>query len=98
MACEVAVVGSDSGAIPEVIGDAGIVFPEGDATALASALEDLRADPARREALAASGRERVLRFFTWRRVAEMYKRLYDGLMQGSLPSEEVPEWSTSFSS
>jgi glycosyltransferase involved in cell wall biosynthesis len=98
MACEVAVVGSDSGAIPEVIGDAGIVFPEGDATALASALEDLRADPARREALAASGRERVLRFFTWRRVADMYTRLYDGLMQGSLPSEEVPEWSTSFSS
>src|SRR5262249_44967029 len=34
MACEVPVVGSDSGEIARVIGDAGLVFPEGDATAL----------------------------------------------------------------
>jgi len=41
MACKVPVVGSDSGAIPEVIGDAGLVFPEGDAEALAACLRRL---------------------------------------------------------
>ena len=49
MACGVVVVGSDSGAIPEVIGEAGLVAPEGDAAKLADALchavsnEELRA-------------------------------------------------------
>jgi glycosyltransferase involved in cell wall biosynthesis len=49
MACGVVVVGSDSGAIPEVIGEAGLVVREGDAQALERALrsavfdEDVRA-------------------------------------------------------
>ena len=34
MACAIPVVGSDSGEIPHVIGDAGLVTPEGDAAAL----------------------------------------------------------------
>jgi glycosyltransferase involved in cell wall biosynthesis len=41
MACGLPVVGSDSGAIPEVIGNAGLVVKEGDAGALASAIERL---------------------------------------------------------
>jgi len=39
MACGVPVVGSDSGAIPEVIDSAGLIVPEGDVTALAEALQ-----------------------------------------------------------
>ena len=42
MACGVPVVGSDSGAIPEVIGDAGLIFPEGDVEALMECLNRLR--------------------------------------------------------
>ena len=38
MACGIPVVGSSSGAIPEVIGDAGLVVPEGDAKAVADAV------------------------------------------------------------
>ena len=38
MACEVPVVGSDSGEIARVIGDAGLVFPEGDVAALSGVL------------------------------------------------------------
>jgi glycosyltransferase involved in cell wall biosynthesis len=45
MACKVPVVGSDSGAIPEVVGDAGLIFPEGDATALAECLNQLKQSP-----------------------------------------------------
>jgi len=52
MACGKVVVGSDSGAIPELIGSFGHVFPEGDTAALARLLRDLLA----RNDLAESGR------------------------------------------
>lgn len=44
MACGVPVIGSDSGAIPAVIGDAGLVFPEGDDRALADRILRLATD------------------------------------------------------
>lgn len=69
MACGVPVIGSDSGAIPEVIGDAGIVFPEGNADALREAICALEADSVRREQLGKAGRARVLSFYTHERVA-----------------------------
>jgi glycosyltransferase involved in cell wall biosynthesis len=69
LACGVAVVGSDSGAIPEVIGPAGGVFPEGDAAALAHTLADLLAQPARRAELRALGLARVQAHYTVERVA-----------------------------
>ena len=55
MACGMPVVGSDSGAIPEVIGDAGLIFPEGDAEALAACLDRLRRSPSLQAELAARG-------------------------------------------
>jgi len=69
MACAVAVVGSDSGEIPRVIGDAGLVFPEGDDSALASHLQALQADPAWRHELGTRGRDRVLANFSHHNVA-----------------------------
>ena len=41
MACEVPVIGSDSGEIPVVVGDAGLIFPEGDSEALADRIEQI---------------------------------------------------------
>jgi glycosyltransferase involved in cell wall biosynthesis len=58
MGCETPVVGADSGAIGEVLGDAGLLFPEGDAEALAGHLRRLRASPALRADLARRGLER----------------------------------------
>jgi glycosyltransferase involved in cell wall biosynthesis len=58
MACGVPVIGSDSGAIPEVIGDAGLVVPEGDAEALARAIERLSEDEELRARLVALGRQK----------------------------------------
>jgi glycosyltransferase involved in cell wall biosynthesis len=52
------VVASDSGALPEVVGNGGAIVPEGDVAALARALRDL-ADPLRRNALRAAGYARV---------------------------------------
>lgn len=64
MACGVPVIGSDSGAIPGVLGDAGIIVPERDVGALASALDKLLSDPGLRERLASRGRTRVLAMYT----------------------------------
>ncbi|HZQ16269.1 MAG TPA: glycosyltransferase [Gaiellaceae bacterium] len=63
MACGVPVVGSDSGSIPEVIGDAGLVVREGDADAFADAFRRL-ADASLRERLGANGRARYAEHFS----------------------------------
>ena len=69
MANEVAVLGSDSGVIPELIGDAGIVTPAGDVAALGEALARLADQPTRR-ALAQAARARALRLYSDDALAE----------------------------
>jgi len=58
MACGVPVIGSTSGAIPEVIGDCGIVVEENNPTALAQAIQTLASDPDQRARYAKAGRKR----------------------------------------
>ena len=60
MACGIPVIGSDSGAIPEVIGDVGIVFTEGDIAALADAMRLLWANSDRCRDHAARGAKRAV--------------------------------------
>ena len=69
MACGVPVVGSSSGAIPDVIDGAGLVYPEGDVTALVSALDRLAGDPGLCDELGARGRERSARLFSHQALA-----------------------------
>jgi len=76
MASEVAVVGSSSGEIPLVIGEAGLVFEEGNARALRDALESLIAHPDRRRRLARDGRARVRQRFSQRVIAEQTLAFY----------------------
>ena len=65
MACGAPVVATDGGALPEVVGDAGVTVPARDAAALADALDSLLKDPARRQALGEKGRQRILEQFCW---------------------------------
>jgi glycosyltransferase involved in cell wall biosynthesis len=81
MACGVPVIGSSSGAIPEVVGDAGLIFPEGDATALRAAIVALRDDRERRARLAGAGRARVLARYTPEHVADATARLFDEVLR-----------------
>lgn len=76
MACEVPVVGSTCGEIPNVIADAGVVFPEGDQAALRAAVERLMASPEERRELAQRGRRRVLDHFTDERIAQATLRIW----------------------
>jgi glycosyltransferase involved in cell wall biosynthesis len=77
--CGVPVIGSDSGEIPWVIDSTGggLVFPEGDVEALAGRIAQLRADPARREHLAGTGRASVERLFGVQAVG----KLLDGVLR-----------------
>src|SRR2546427_3518096 len=69
MANEVAVMGTNSGVIPELIGDAGIVVPDGDLQAMAGAVERL-SDQATRRGLAQAARARALRLYSDDAIAE----------------------------
>jgi glycosyltransferase involved in cell wall biosynthesis len=80
MACGVPVIGSDSGAIPDIIGDAGLIVPEGEAGALAGALHRLWSEPELRAALGAKGRARALAHFTHEGVAAATVDVYRELM------------------
>jgi glycosyltransferase involved in cell wall biosynthesis len=70
-ACGVPVIGSDSGEVPHVIGKAGLVVPEGDASAWGQALADLLDSPARRRDLSERGLGRA-REFSWPVIARQY--------------------------
>ena len=76
MACGVPVISSTGGALPEVVGDAGILVAPGDAEALRQAIETLLDDPQRRRRLAEAGLERVRNALTWRRAAEKTVSVY----------------------
>lgn len=75
MACGVPVAASRSGEIPHVLGDAGLLLPERDAGAWASAIAALIADEAERRKLARAGAARV-RGFALPAVAERHLRFF----------------------
>lgn len=74
-ACGVAVIGSDSGEIPFVIGDAGKVVAEADVGGWARAIEELLVDEDARADLAARGLERANKYST-ASVAQQYREFY----------------------
>lgn len=82
MASGVPVVGSTCGAIPEVIADAGMVVPEGNAGALAEALRQLLRDEPLRERLARAGLERVEQHYSWEQVARKTYTLFRQVLKG----------------
>jgi glycosyltransferase involved in cell wall biosynthesis len=75
MACQVAVVGSDSGEIPHVIGDAGLIFPEEDAAALRAHLLRLQERETRLR-FGQAGRQRVLACYTQAQIAAQTVDVY----------------------
>ncbi len=73
MACGVPVVGSDNGAIPEVIGDSRRIFPEGDSEALSNILTELMEDFSYREEVSRIGLERVSRLYSASALADSFQ-------------------------
>lgn len=78
-AASVPVVSSDSGALPEVVADAGVVVPEGDVGALADALLRFR-DPGERARTGMAGRQRWERLYAPSAVADQLVGLWDRVL------------------
>ena len=79
MACGLPVVAARGGALPEVVGDAGLLVPPRDPVALAAAIDKLLGDAPMRRRLGRAARKRVLARFRWedtaQRVVEVYRDL-----------------------
>ncbi len=78
MACGIPVVASTYGALPEVVGEAGVLVDPTDVGAIAEAIRDLNDDPARRDRLAALALDRAA-LFTWEAVARSLLAVFDDL-------------------
>jgi glycosyltransferase involved in cell wall biosynthesis len=81
MACKVPVIGSDSGEIPHVIGDAGLIFPEGNAPALANCLLQLIEQPDLAKTLGTMGYEKVMLQYTNKALAQQQLEFYQSLVK-----------------
>jgi glycosyltransferase involved in cell wall biosynthesis len=78
MACGTPVIATRCGALPEVVEDGvtGFLVPPGDPKALREKIEFLMNRPETAKAMGAAGRERVVRLFTWERVAARCLQAY----------------------
>ncbi|MCY4505029.1 MAG: glycosyltransferase family 4 protein [Hyphomicrobiales bacterium] len=76
LACGLPVVATNGGALPEVVGRAGVVVPHSDAPALAKAIDALMRRPAERARLARRARPHILKHFSWQRTARDLVRVY----------------------
>ena len=83
MACELPVVATTAGALPEVVGSdgAGVLVPPRDPPALARAIRRLLENPALRHDMGQAARRRVMDLFTWekaaRQMVEVYREVLD---------------------
>jgi len=75
MACGTPVIATDVGAFPDVAGDAAVIVPDGDARALADAIERVRDQPELRAQMSERGIARAEEF-SWRRIARRQAALY----------------------
>lgn len=80
MACGVPVISTDGGALPEVVGNCGIIVPTRDEKAIANAIVDLLGNPAKRQQLGRKGRARIVDLFSWKVAAENMVNLYVGVL------------------
>ena len=80
MACGCAMLGSDCGEIPNVIGNGGLIFREGDSADLRKKLSQLLNDPQLRQTLAENGKARVEQQYTWQAVAAETLDVYQQLL------------------
>ncbi len=80
MACGTAVVAANVTAMPEVVGDAGVLIDPMDVDAIATAIQDLSDNSAHRKVLIERGLKRVKQF-TWEKTAEQVANIYEQVLR-----------------
>ena len=87
MACGIPTIGSSSGEIPYVIGDAGMIVDESNIPQWVDAIEHLLNSPLKRQELANLGLERVRNNYSWEIVARSYIDFFEEIMATSTVSK-----------
>jgi glycosyltransferase involved in cell wall biosynthesis len=84
MGCEIPVIASDAGGLPEVVEDGvtGLVVQKADAEALARAMRRLLDDEPLRKEYGRAGRQKALAQFDWLNTAGAMEDMYTGLIEG----------------
>lgn len=79
MACEVPVIGTNSGGLPEVVvnGTTGLLFDVGDVDAMAEGAIDILSDEEKSIYMGTKGRERAVEVFDSRLIVPQYEALYE---------------------
>jgi glycosyltransferase involved in cell wall biosynthesis len=89
-ACGTPVIGSDSGAVPSVVGAGGWIVGEGDVAGLAALLDRLADDPVEVAAKAAEGAAQVARRFTPEKVAGDLCNIYRCAVERRIKRRKEP--------
>ena len=82
MACAVPVISTTGGALPEVVGDAGLLVPPADHRALANAILTILEQPQLAQKLGWAGYQRVHQHFTWTQAAQETVAVYREAIRG----------------
>lgn len=77
MACGAPVISTTAGALPEIVGDAGVLVPPANTEALVRAIVALLDAPDRRRQLGEAGRQRVQEMFNWHNTARQTVEVYE---------------------
>jgi glycosyltransferase involved in cell wall biosynthesis len=80
MACGTPIIATTGGALPEVVGDAGILVPPGNADALAVAIKRLLNDKQAQRQMSEAGRKRVREKFNWEQAARQTLEVYQEVL------------------
>jgi glycosyltransferase involved in cell wall biosynthesis len=81
------VASSNHTALPDQVGDAGLLFDSGDVSAIARAMERMATEPDLRQELVERGRRRV-KDFDWARTAKAYRAVYRRAAGTTLTEED----------
>ena len=82
MACGVPVIASNTTAIPEVVGEAGITVPPTDVNAVVLAIEKVLSDPMKAACMQEAGRSRA-QLFSWDIAASQTLAIYQSVFRAS---------------
>jgi len=86
MSCGAPVVSTTAGALPEIVGNAGILVPPADSKALVNAIAGLIENPLRLRELSILGRKRILEQFSWKDAARKTADVYSEAIDSKRPS------------
>lgn len=81
MSCGTPVIVTDGGALPEVAGDAGIVVPKGDASALSNAIKALLENTDEQRRVAEACLARAQANFDWKAIAPKYLDFFQNAIE-----------------